>query len=150
MNTDKNCVTDKSFTTQTPKLYRIHVRHCAPKASLESIKTYAIAFSDQDVMENIDEQFAYGVWKDRYEEAFGDEGEDGQFVIYDEKYNEIGTENYLEKMLRLKGEFFDEDADYDDLYYGKTHYGWETVTERISSEEINILLAYGVAVDWRK
>lgn len=51
-------------------------------------------------------------------------------------------------MLRLRGEFNDDDADYGDAYYGITHYGWEEGKD-ITPDEAETLLRLELAVDWR-
>jgi hypothetical protein len=123
-------------------MYKILLRHCAPKDCVEVVKQYVVADSELQVLNNINSEYQYGAWSDRNEEA-------EEFEIYDEDYNVIGTETYLERMLRLRGEFNDENASYEDAYYGVTHYGWDEGVE-ISESDISVLLRLGIAVDWRE
>jgi hypothetical protein len=114
------------------KLYKILMRHCAPKDCAESFVGFRVEKPDKDVMEFIDKTLQYGLWKGRE-----DDRED-PIPVYDDNWNQIGTETYLEKMLRVGGELFDEDASYDDAYYGVTHYGWEDCGE-VSDQDIEVL-----------
>lgn len=118
------------------KLYRILVRHCAPKDCHESIETYLIANSGEEVYEWLKNNKLTG-WDYREED-------EETFDIYDDNYSIIGTEGIRVRMLRLGGDYFDENADYSDLYYGVTHYGWELV-QSICFEEQEILETMGIA-----
>ena len=40
----------------------------------------------------------------------------------------------MDRMLRLKGEINDPDADMGDAYYGVTLYGWELIKENVTSD----------------
>ncbi len=128
------------------KLHRILMRHCSPKDSVEVTKLFVVADSEQSILAKLDDvkrRYTYGAWKEKSEDA------EEPFEIYDEDYKVIGTETYLEKMLRLRGEFNDEDADYSDAYYGVTHYGWDEGGE-ISNADADTLIRLGIAEDWRE
>ena len=127
------------------KLHKILLRHCSPKDSVEATWLYVLADSEPDILARLDGSdsgYTYGVWRDRSEEA------DEPCEIYDADYQLIGTESYLEKMLRLRGEFNDEDASTDDAYYGVKHWGWDEGVE-ISEADAATLLRLGVTEDWR-
>lgn len=127
------------------KLYKVLLRHCAPKDCIEVTKLYVLADSESEILDRLDsegEGYTYGAWKEKSEEA------KEPFEIYDDNYRVIGTETYLEKMLRLRGEFNDEDADYSDAYYGVTHYGWNEGVD-ISEQYAVVLLNLSIAEDWR-
>lgn len=124
------------------KLHKILMRHCGPKDCVEVTKLYVIADSEELIFKKLDADFNYGKWKDQNEDS------DEEYTIYDDDSNAIGTENYMERMLRLRGEFNDEDADYSDAYYGVTHYGWDEGLD-VSEDDIKTLLRLGVAQDWR-
>lgn len=119
------------------KLYTVRIRHCGPKDCKESIIGYFVAENDSAIMNYIDKELLGGIWKDRNDE-------DGLCEILDENYNVIGTETYSEKMIRIRGEFNNSDADYSEAYYGITHYGWDE-GKHISDEEVNVLVNLGVA-----
>ncbi len=119
------------------KLYTIKIRHCSQKDCKESILGHYIAENDLSVMQYIDKKLMSGTWTDRH-------NEDGLFDINDTDGHFIGTETYFDRMLRLRGEFYDTDVDYSDAYYGITHYGWDEGKE-ISSTDISLLLSLGVA-----
>lgn len=127
------------------KLHKILMRHCAPKDCVEVTKLYVLVDSEQEILNRLaaaDEGYTYGAWEEREEEA------EEPFEIYNDAYELIGTETYLEKMLRLRGEFNDEDASYEDAYYGVTHYGWDEGVD-ISDEDASTLVRLGIAEDWR-
>ena len=123
------------------KLHKILLRHAGPKDSVEVVFKYVLANSEQEILDEIDNPrggYTYGAWQE-------DEELYDVYDVYDEV---VGTEKYLQRMLRLRGEFNDEDASYDDAYYGVKHWGWDEGVE-ISAEEADVLIAYGVAKDWR-
>lgn len=122
-------------------MYKILLRHCSQKDKVEVIKTYVIANSEYELMLRLDQQYQFGLWKDSNED--GD-----KFKIYNEEYEVIGTERRFEKMLRLRGDFNDPNADYSDGYYGITHYGWSEAQE-VSQEQAQVLLDLNIAQDWR-
>ena len=127
------------------KLHKILLRHCSPKDSVEVTKLYVLADDEASILAHLDDpkaSYTYGAWKERSDEA------EGPFEIYDASYNVIGTETYLERMMRLRGEFNDEDANYDDAYYGITHLGWDEGTP-ISEEDAATLIRLNLAADWR-
>jgi len=103
------------------RIYKIQVRHAGPKSSHDSIELFLIADSEEEVYQWIDKEKNYGAWNEASEE-----GE--MCEILDSDYNVIGEESYKDKMIRLGGDFNDEDADYDDAYYGLTFYGWEDLS----------------------
>lgn len=131
------------------KLHRILLRHCAPRDCVEVTERFVIADDEEEILRRLADKegkFTYGLWWDRDEDASDDDEEVGVYYIYDERYNVIGTETYMERMLRLRGEFHDEDADYSDAYYG--HWGWNEGVE-ITPEDAATLLRLGIAEDWR-
>ena len=125
----------------TMNLYKILLRHCSQKDKVKVIKSYVFANNEYELMVRLDQEYNYGLWKDSQED--GDE-----FKVYNDDYDVIGTETRFEKMLRLRGDFNDPNADYSDGYYGITHYGWSEVQE-ISNEQAQILLDLNIAHDWR-
>jgi hypothetical protein len=121
------------------KLYAIQIRHCSPKDCKESIVGYVITENDTAIFDYIDKQLMFGTWSEWQEDSLTD-----PLIIYDDDCNVIGDEFFKEKMLRLRGEFNNPDADYSDAYYGITHYGWSEGKE-ISDEESNMLIRLGIA-----
>lgn len=120
-------------------LYAIKFTHYSQKDNETGIVTYALAKNDEQVYEWIkseprDEHWTtYNSWK--YEEDDGVE-----YEIYDDNYNVIGKESFKDYIIRVNGEMHSEHASYDDLYYGKTYYGWELVKENIQKYQINALM----------
>lgn len=109
------------------KLYKILVRHCAPKDCITAIVGYVLTDAEEKIYEYINKELLFGMWGDRSSSGM--------------RYN---GETYKEQMLRLRGEYNDEFADYSDAYYGVTHYGWSEGQE-ISVEDQNTLLKLGCA-----
>lgn len=112
------------------KMYKIVLRHLGPKSSSEGIVTYLIASSDEQVLRYIDKEYIYNSWQER------DDDTDVEF-------------SYLKKLLKCRGEYFDEDCDSSDAYYGIKHYGWEKGVA-IDEEQCKILLKLKIAKDIRK
>lgn len=134
------------------RLHKIQMRHCAPKDCKESILLYVLADSDAQVLARLDDRkthYTWGGWKEKSEEPDDDGNPPEPIEIYDDKWNVIGTETCIERMLRLRGEFNDPDASYEDAYYGVTHYGWSEGVE-ISDEDAATLIRLGIAEDWRE
>jgi N12 class adenine-specific DNA methylase len=100
-------------------LYRINVIHYSQKDSHTAIETFLTALDDEAVYEWLS-QYQGGIWNERNED-------DGLIDIYNDEFDVIGQETYKEKMIRIKGEFYDEDLEICDRYYGVTLYGWEQV-----------------------
>lgn len=127
-------------------LYKINFTHYAPKDSKEGIITYLVAIDNEQVYEyiksepRINDNGLYNSWKDC-------EDDNKVYDIYDNNYNVIGTESFKERMIRLGGEMYDEDADVSDSYYGVTHLGWELVKEDISIEEMGIIKNAGINIE---
>ena len=109
-------------------LYKIKCLHAAPKDIHRSISCLLLAENDEAVYEwlksepTIGEQTVYISYQDN-------ENDNTTFDIYDDDYNTIGTETFKEKMIRIKGEYNNEDYNYVDAYYGITLYGWELIKE---------------------
>ena len=117
------------------KLFRVLFSHTSPKDQKLGIEEYVVANSDVQVYSYIDEFHNYGNWKDNEGEIFD---------IYDEEWNVIGSENFKDKIIRIKDEMNDEDYDYSDAYYGITLYGWEFVKD-LTDIEFQILTNIGIA-----
>jgi len=123
------------------KLHKIMLRHSAPKDSVEVVFKYVLANSEQEILDEIDKPmggFTYGAWQE----------DDSVYEQYDANYNFVCEETYLQRMLRLRGEFNDEDASYDDAYYGVEHWGWDEGVD-ISADDAATLVRLGMAEDWR-
>lgn len=125
------------------KLHKIQIRHCAPKDCKEAIVCYVLADNENQILSYIDKELLFGTWGDRNDDSLSE-----PLSITDDDGETIGSEFYYEKMLRLRGEFNDENADYSDAYYGVTHYGWdEGVT--VSNTEVETLIKLNIVLDLR-
>ena len=109
------------------KLYKIIVQHVAPKDEHTSVECFLLAEDDEAMYTWLDKKKVSGCWSDTNEE-------DELYEIYDNTYKVIGSETYKERMLRLKGEYFDENKDTSDSYYGLTFYGWEEIEHLMTDE----------------
>jgi hypothetical protein len=111
-------------------LYALKFRHYAPKDSKEGIITYLTAESSEAIYEWLKSEPV--VNGDMIFNSYQYKEDDNEtFNIYDDDYKVVSTETFKERMVRLNGEMFDEDADVSDAYYGVTHYGWELVNEGV-------------------
>lgn len=120
------------------KLYKILKRHYSPKDSEAGICYFLVANNAEEVFNYLDDKENNGIWNDR-------STEDGLLDIYDDNFEVIGQETYKQKMIRICGEFFDEEADTSDSYYGVTHYGWKEVTNsKDLYKEVEVLKLLGI------
>lgn len=118
-------------------LYRIVVRHHAPKGSHTSTQGYTIQESAEKVLDWLMDQGWFYYDEDHLAE---------EFDVYDEDYDRIGTETRREEWLRVGGQTNSEHVDYSDLYYGLTLYGWEEVGG-ITEDEIESLNRLGLLIE---
>lgn len=128
-------------------IYEIMLEHYAQKGSEKGILTYLAAQSDEEVYEWLksdptlkDERSLYTSYKDN-------ENDEKVFEIYDDNYEVVGEEAFKERMIRLKGDLHDEDADFSDLYYGKTLIGWKLVKEDVTEQDIKIIQDAGISLE---
>ena len=121
-------------------IYKIIVQHFSQKDSHTSIEVFLLAESDEAVYQWVDKEKCYEMYSERDEE-------DGLIDIYSDDYEVIGQETFKEKMLRIGGEYFDEDYVPQDLYYGGTIYGWEKLESDMLDIEIEALKKLGVLVE---
>lgn len=117
-------------------LYKIVVQHFSQKDSHESIETILLAESNEQAYEWVDKK-QYGYLTDKNEE-------DGLIDVYDSDYNVVGQETHKAKMLRIGGEYFDEDYEPQDLYYGVTIYGWKKLKSTDLDSETKALESLGL------
>lgn len=117
-------------------IYKIHVEHFSQKDSHKSIETYLVADSDEAVYDWVDKKEA-GTYTDR-------NNEDGLIDIYNDEYDVIGQETFKEKMMRVGGEFFDEDYEPQDLYYGAKIFGWEKMETEPFDIDLGPLVSMGI------
>lgn len=123
------------------KLYKILLRHCSPKDCVEVVHSYVLANSEKELMIRLDNEHYYEIWQEN-------EADGKTYPIYDEDYNEIGKEKYLDRILRLRGTYHDPNADYSDAYYGIKHWGWSEGQD-VTDSQLQVLLDLGIAKDWR-
>lgn len=129
------------------KLHQIKIRHCAPRDFKEFLVGFVLAEDEESIYEYIDKELLYGIWSDRNQDSISEllpiE------IIENDETIIIGYETYKEKMLRIRGEYYDQFLDYSDAYYGIAHYGWTQGVE-VSEDEIQTLLHLGICIDLRK
>ena len=127
-------------------LYEIMFDHYSQKDSERGTLTYLIAKSDEDVYEWIKAEHELKNGRQIYCSYEDREEDDEVYYTYDDDNLEI-EETFKERMIRLQGEMNDDDAELDDLYYGKTLYGWELIRENISLNGIEILKTIMINVE---
>ena len=123
-------------------IYKIHVQHFSQKDSHSSTEAFLLADSVEDVYKWVDEK-QYGTYTDK-------NNEDGMHDIYDENYNVIGQETFKDKMIRVGGEFFDEDYQPQELYYGCTVYGWEKLKIEVLGVDVAALEKLDILINLNK
>lgn len=120
------------------KLYEILKRHYSAKDSEDAICYFLVANNAEEVFDYLDNKELSNIWTYRNEEY-------DLLDIYDDNFEVIGQETYKQKMIRICGEFFDDDADTSDSYYGLTHYGWKEVTNsKDLYQEVEALKRLGI------
>jgi hypothetical protein len=107
------------------------VQHFSQKDSHESVECFLLADAEDQVYDWVDKK-EFGTYSDK-------NNEDGKTEIYDDDFNVIGLESFKEKMLRVGGQFFDDDYEPCDTYYGATIYGWEISKEDATQSDIELL-----------
>lgn len=119
-------------------LYAIKFIHYSQKDNEEGIITYAIARNDEEVYEwiksepRLENKWISNSWK-------YDEDDNVEYDLYDEKINYVGKISFKDYIISVGGEMYSEYAELDDLYYGKTYYGWEKIKEDIADYQIDAL-----------
>lgn len=112
------------------KLYKIYVQHVCTKDEHTSLDCFLLAEDDEAVYEWLDKKT---YWSDDDEEVK---------EVRDDDFNVISTETYKDYIIRLRGDMYDEDQEYSDLYYGLTLYGWEEVIGGML--EATVLKRFGI------
>ncbi len=105
------------------KLAKIVVRHCSPKDKHESIEKYVICDNEEQVFNHLYQKYS----------------ED-----WDNEEKNEKTQDYMS----CRGEFYSDNANWDDAYYGITHFGWKEPVE-ISPEDVVVLLRLNIVLDIR-
>jgi len=131
-------------------LYEIRFVHYAPRDDEEGIFNYLVANSDEDVYEWLKSDPELKDGRHIFTGYKFKEEDDEVFEVYNDNYRVIGTETFKERMLRLKGDMLDEEAELNDLYYGKTLWGWRLVKENITQQEIDTLLSLGICLETKQ
>ena len=110
-------------------LYEIIFRHHSQKDSETGTKCLLFAKDDNAVYE----------WLAKEKTNWSYRETDGNYTF--------DGEPYKDRIIRLKGDMDDEYEEYDDLYYGKTVYGWKLLREDILGDDIkNLLLDLNIKV----
>ena len=125
------------FKGRDMELFKIKMKHHSPKDSEMGIVGCVITDSEKAVYEHVDSVYSTNGWAEAEEE-----GE--TFKIYDDSFNQIGTETFLDRRMRLRGDIDDDCNNYADAYYGLTFYGWESMGE-ISEADADTLARLGIA-----
>lgn len=117
-------------------LYKILCDHYAPKDCCHSMMGYILAENDEQIYEFVkndasitfNEYISWGL------------DEDG---LYWNEQTEEDDLTHKEYVLRNKGELHEESL-LDDLYYGQTLIGWETVAENVNINDFQKSIELGI------
>ena len=129
------------------KLYTLTVTHYAPKDSHEAIEAYLIADREEEILPHADK---YGSRFEGAEEICADLGVTKAELARARQLGlEVSTETWGVTIsgdpelifLWNRGDY---DEDFDDAYYGVTHYAWDEGAE-ITDDDVDTLLRLGVA-----
>lgn len=117
-------------------LYKVNILTGAPKNSWETIDCFLLAENDESIYEYI-----------KIKQCWDEDKEKEPMDIYDEQYNIIGKETFKEHIIRLKGDYNDEDEiNWGDAYYGVTAYSWECIG-KTTKEEIDVLRKFNIILE---
>lgn len=114
------------------------MEHYAPKDSQQGIYTYLVAETSEDVYEWLKKEI---------------ELKDGRIIYVnysmDEEYDEPeeNEESFRDRTIRVQGCMYDENTEYNDLYYGKTVIGWSIIKEDVKEKDIQMLESMNIAVE---
>jgi hypothetical protein len=127
-------------------LYEIQFKHYAPRDSEQGIVTYLIAESNEEVFDWLKDDPELS--DERYiTTPFGDyEADQESYDVYDNHYNLVSKESRKDQIMRFKGDMNDPDIALDDLFYGKTLFGWKLVKEDVSPYEISTVRGLGISI----
>ncbi|RXZ77955.1 hypothetical protein EBB07_28255 [Paenibacillaceae bacterium] len=127
-------------------LYKIMFIHYSPRDSQKGILTYLVANTDEEVYEWLksdpklpDEMYIFTTYKDS-------ERDEESFNLYDDEYNIIGNEFFKERIVRMRGDMFDKELELNDLYYGRTLFGWGLVKEDVKNEDLSNIKDNGIEI----
>ena len=119
-------------------LYEIKFTHYSQKDNKEGIIAYAIANKDEEVYEwiksepQLEDDWICSNWKYREDDGI-------EYDLYDEKVNYVGKISFKDYIISVGGDMYSEYEEFDDLYYGKTLYGWVKIKESIQDYQIDAL-----------
>lgn len=122
----ENMVNQQNKTTT--KIHKIYFSHYGAKSEKEGIECYCLADDEDTIYDYIDKNFMLEGWTEKNQTEL--------VSVYDEEGDIIGEELYKDKVLRERGNLWEE-IDDSHVYYGVTQYGW---TEGIEVDELAILL----------
>jgi hypothetical protein len=125
-------------------LYKIEFLHASPKDVEYGMKCLLLAENNEQVYEwiksspNIDGNQLFNSWT-------SNELDEHTYTLLDDDYNEIGTETFKEKIIRLNGQMNDDSYDFSDAYYGITLFGWSLLIEN-SEADYSELIDLGIVL----
>lgn len=127
-------------------LYKILARCLAPKSSYNFEDGYVLAENESDLYDKlVDKTYWNEKSFDEILDYLPKKNQVKKFLNLDEYYEftkedeKIILELWKQYVISTKGEIGSDWANYEDLFYGDIHYGWELVKENLNEEEIKIL-----------
>lgn len=138
-------------------IYRILTAHYAPKDSHTSMMGFVLANNDEQVFNWINTDPTIHdkrIFGSEDTDKLNDDNDGYGYEIKDENYNTIQKiMNYKDYLIHVGGLINSEYEEYEDLYYGKTLYGWEIFKENIGNDVsyqfVNTSLEIGLITDIR-
>ena len=113
------------------KLFTIYIRHVGSKDFIDAQVGQFLAKSEEVIYQFIAKDLSSGTWLDKENDS----------PVFSETVNK--QEGFKEKMLRIRGDFFDEYQDYSDRYYGLKFFGWNEGIE-VTQVEIDTLVKLNI------
>lgn len=99
-------------------LYKIHFLHYTNESTVEGLKEYLVADSDEGVYHYVDKEYNNDNWND---------------------FSDFSSNQIIE----AKGDINLDDRD-DEAYYGVTLFGWELIKENIDINNYSKIIELGV------
>jgi hypothetical protein len=120
------------------RLFKIYVKHYAPKDSHESVEGFLLAKTEEEVCIFVKTRLGHSEIEDL----------DKEVKTYDDDFNYVTHESHKARLIRFGGDLFDPNVEISDAYYGVTHYGWKHVGAA-SPEEIAFMRRMDLLLDER-
>ena len=106
------------------RLFKILVKHYAPKDSHEAVEGFLLRESEEEVLDHVMMTLSY----------LDDNNLAEVREIYDDDYENSENITRRAHLMRTHGQIENDHEEVSDLFYGATQYGWEDMGEATEAE----------------